>query len=171
MNRCLLCVVVLSISAHGQASANKGPQKITHSCHVYAVDIARAEKATDDILSGPVTPQEMVKRLKSVELILGTFTAEIGEEVRTTKSFPFPGSPLVVTASVFYTDETMRGGDSMWQGLAIGKAAVEDAITAPGASVTEVSFDQYTFKVRTKQTVCVDGKLWGFGNGMPDDVG
>lgn len=57
----------------------------------------------------------------------------------------------------------MDSSESMWQGLAVTKEPVENAILAPGASITEVNFDDATYKVRTKQRVLVEGKAWVVG--------
>jgi hypothetical protein len=38
---------------------------------------------------------------------LGTFEPVVGEEERTTRAFPIPGSKLFAVASVFYTDESL----------------------------------------------------------------
>lgn len=40
--------------------------------------------------------------------LIGEFEAEVGEERLTTKAFKIPGTKLVATAQVFYTDEYIR---------------------------------------------------------------
>src|SRR3954467_9129879 len=81
-------------------------QRATDACHVYVVDVKAAQKAYESL--GSNSSQEVqAKALSSVMKILGEFPAVVGEEELTTKSFLFPESKLVVTASVFYTDEPM----------------------------------------------------------------
>lgn len=98
----------------------------------------------------------------------------IGEERLTTKHYPFPGSKLVITASVYYTDESMAShpygefevhSGSMLIGVTVTNKAKPDAISASAgeSSITEVTYDQYTNKVRAKKYVTVRGRSYLVG--------
>jgi hypothetical protein len=98
--------------------------------------------------------------------ILGQFSATVGEEELTTKSFPLPGSNAVITASVYYTDEMMRsktGSDSMLLGIVVADKAQEDALTAPNNAVAEATYNQFTDAVRVKMNVKIKGRAFLVG--------
>jgi hypothetical protein len=101
-----------------------------HRCEVVAADIA-------------------AKRvLKKVE-----FSPVIGEEELTNKVFRIPETNLTVTASVFYTDESMAskaGQDSIQLALAVSKRAWPDAFQSPNNAVSEVTLATFdTARVQT----------------------
>jgi hypothetical protein len=101
-----------------------------HRCEVYVADIQ----------SGRV--------LKSIE-----FSPLTGEEELTTKVFRVPGTGLFVTASVFYTDESMlsqAGADSMELGLAVSRKMWAQAFASPNNAVAELTLNTFdTARVHT----------------------
>ena len=146
----LIAVVLLC------ASGSVPAQNSSDSCHVYLVDVKAAQK-TYETLAPNASPEAQAKALASVMKILGVFPAVVGEEEMTTKSFPVPESKLIITASVFYTDESMPT-DSMTLGLVVSNRAEKDAISAPNNAVSEVNYDGNTKMVRVRKYVDVNGR-------------
>src|ERR1044072_5050112 len=70
-------------------------------CHVYVVDSALAERFRN------APEKEQARLAKAAETIFPEFHPTIGEEELTTKTYRFPQSKLIITASVFYTDESL----------------------------------------------------------------
>ena len=101
-----------------------------HQCEVYAADIAA---------------KRVLKRVQ--------FSPLIGEEELTNKVFRISGTSLMVTASVFYTDESMAskaGLDSMQLALAISKRSWPDAFQSPNNAVAEMTLANFdTARVQT----------------------
>ncbi len=156
--------MALVIAFVGWSSAGSGAQPGMHDCHVYAVDLAEGEKLLRQMMAHPDTnSSELQKTAQKVEKILGKFKAEVGEEVATTRSYQLPGTDLTVTATVFYTDESMDLSDSILLGLVIAKGSVDNAIQAPGASVAEVNYEKTTYKVRATQRLLIQGRPWVVG--------
>jgi len=141
-------------------------------CHVYLVDLAKSRHA---LRTGTLAESDtaLTSALSEAETIFPEFQPKIGEEELTTKHYPFPGSKLIITASVFYTDESMAShgetasasrNDSMLIGITVSNRGKASAIEAQaGNSITEVTYDQYTNKVRAKQYVKVRGRMYLVG--------
>lgn len=132
-------------------------------CHVFVVDVAAAQKAPaiDD-------EQTMVKAAQAAQTIFPEFSLTPSEESLTTKHFRFPGTKHVITASVYYTDESMEssvGRDSIVLGVTLADREVSDAISqqAADSSVAEASYSDHTGKVRTKRYVTVNSKVYLIG--------
>lgn len=135
-------------------------------CHVYVVDIKAAKKAakkfeeTDD-----------PKTLSRAQTVFPAFETRILEEVFTTRHYRFPKGRLIITASVFYTDESMASKvgeeinpESMLLGIAVTRKKEEDAIyNLADNAVTEVGYDDNLSTVRVKKHVKVRGKLYLVG--------
>jgi hypothetical protein len=130
-------------------------------CHVYVVDVETARKAfenlgeTGGVASGVGTGQTVFPEFRSV----------IGEEELTTKSYAFPGNKLVITASVFYTDESMassEGVDSMLIGVAVSEKAQKDAMSSENNSVAEITMNERD-TVRTRKYLRINGRLYLVG--------
>jgi hypothetical protein len=138
----LVAMVIAVLSGAALAQSN------SDACHVYFVDVSAAEKAYKS-LPANATQEAQAKALASVMKILGEFQAVVGEEELTTKSYPFPDSKLLITASVFYTDESMPA-ESMMLGLVVSDKALKDALSAPNNAVAEVNYNESTkiFRVR-----------------------
>jgi len=101
-----------------------------HQCEVYVADIAS---------------KRIVKTVQ--------FSPLIGEEELTNKVFRIPETRLMVTASVFYTDESMAskaGADSMQLALAVSKHSWSQAFASPNNAVTEITLSTFdTARVST----------------------
>jgi hypothetical protein len=133
-------------------------------CHVYVVDVAKARKALDEY-HDTGNPEADTKTLASAQTVFTEFTAVVGEEVLTTKTYQFPGSNLVITASVYYTDESMassEGADSMLLGIAVSAKAQEDATTSEDNAVAEMTLNERDI-VRAKKFLRVNGRLYLVG--------
>ena len=153
------------------ASANA--QTGSDACHVYIVDIAKSQRAFERLRQ---TGNEGAddKALAAGQTLFPEFYPLVGEEELTTKHYPFPKSKLVITASVFYTDESMAShphgsfashSESMLIGVTVANKAKPDAISASGgqSSITEVTYDEYTNIVRAKKYVTVRGRSYLVG--------
>ena len=95
-----------------------------HQCEVYAADLA-SRRILRKVQFSPVT----------------------GEEELTNQVLHIPGTRLVVTASVFYTDESLAskaGADSMQLGLAVSQRSWPDAFKSPNNAVSEVTLSTLT---------------------------
>ena len=101
-----------------------------HQCEIYAADMVSQ------------------RILKTVH-----FSPLTGEEELTNQVLRIPGTTLVVTASVFYTDESMAskaGVDSMQLALAVSKRSLANAFQSPNNAVSEVTLSTFdTVRVRT----------------------
>jgi hypothetical protein len=135
------------------------------TCHVYVVDIALGKKAFEEFRETGDS-QADAKALAVGQTIFPEFHPLIGEEELTTKTYPFPGSTLVITASVYYTDESMasaEGADSMLVGIVISPKAQRDAISAENNAVSEVTDNDHLDTVRAKRYVRVNRRLYLVG--------
>lgn len=143
-------------------------------CHVYVVNTTNAEKIKEryEDSKNPEGNEELIKLVKENEVDFPEFKTKIGEEELTTDYFNFPGSNLIITASVFYTDESMDsithrgiGNDSMIIGIAVSKKRVKSAIGFPplNGAITEIAYNEFTSKVRAKQYVKFQGIIYLVG--------
>lgn len=162
--RAPLLVVFLSYGVAAQTGAD--------TCHVYVVDLAKSTRALKT-LERAESEEALAKALAAAQTIFPEFQPTIAEEGLTTKHYPFPGSKLVITASVYYTDESMAShgegasssrNDSMLIGIIVSSRRKASAIEPQaGNAITEVTFDQYTNKIRAKQHVKVLGRMYLVG--------
>jgi len=160
----LACVCLLSASA---AFAQSG----TDTCHVYVVDVRATERFRektdfDAFVQKSKPEQEAIVTAAGVGKTYEDFATTVGEEELTTKTYAFPKRKQVITASVFYTDESLsstRRRDSMLIGLSVAAKATEDAISAPDAVVAEISYDENTDVVRIKKNIVLDGRPYVVG--------
>ena len=163
----VLASLLLVFLAYGVA-AQTGVDK----CHVYVVDLAKSTHALKT-LEKAESEEALAKALSAAQTIFPEFQPTIGEEELTTKHYSFPGSKLVITASVYYTDESMAShgegasssrNDSMLVGITVANRGKESAIEPhAGNAITEVTYDQYTNKIRAKQHVKVLGRMYLVG--------
>jgi hypothetical protein len=133
-------------------------------CHVYLLETkaARQAAATND-----------PRALARAQTIFPAFATRIGEEVFTTRHYRFPGTKLFITASVFYTDESLGAKvgakgeinpESMLLGITVTGKKEANAIFPPaGNAVAEVGYDDHLSTVRVKQYVRVNGKQYLVG--------
>lgn len=164
----VFALVIFSNSTFAQLSKEFGDK-----CHVYVVDGKKAIKAGDDFFNaGNAKANE--NALSAAETTFPEFTTKIGEEELTTKHFSFPNSKLIITVSVFYTDESLAShpqgkftvnNQSMLIGVMVSNKAQESALSesTPNAAITEVTYDEYTNIVRTKQYIKVGGRKFLLG--------
>ena len=168
-----LNAAILTITCSLVVSGALAQKQGKDACHVYVVDVAKLRHAFD---TAPRTDNEAAdeKALSVGQTIFPEFRPTIGEEELTTKHYSFPGSKLIITASVYYTDESMAShghgefvshSDSMLVGVTVSNRARLNAIDASAgdnASV-EVTYNQFTNKVRAKKYVRVAGRTYLVG--------
>ena len=141
-------------------------------CHVYLVDAIKAKQALKGYGSG--NEEAELKALAAAQTVFPEFSPVIGEEQLTTKHYAFPGSKFVITASVFYTDESMASqgydaidshAESMIIGVTVANRARPNATSeaAGEGAIAEVTYDQYTNKVRAKKYIRIGGRSYLLG--------
>ena len=153
----LFLLLIAAPSAEGQSASD--------DCHVYAVDVVTAQKAFERFQSTGDDAKDS-KALEAGTTILGTFSTKVAEEALTTKTYRLPGSRLIVTASVFYTDESMAsasGRDSILLAVAIAAKAQPDATAALNNAVAEASYDDHFAVARVKRLAIIEGRRWLVG--------
>jgi len=141
------------------------------TCHVYVIDVEATQKlrekmSADDFTKKSRQEQEAIVKASGSTKVYEEFTTKVGEEELTTKTYPFPKGAQVITASVFYTDESMRSkasSDSMLLAISVAAKASPDALSAPDAAVTEITYGENTDTVRLKKNLLVDGRLYVVG--------
>lgn len=134
-------------------------------CHVYVVDVAQARKAVESFRESGSAEAD-AKALSVGQTVFPEFRPVKGEEELTTKTYRLPGSSLIITASVYYTDESMasaKGVDSMLVGVVMSPQPKQNAISAESNAVSEVTFNDNLDTVRAKQYVRVKGLLYLVG--------
>lgn len=134
-------------------------------CHVYAVDVAQARQAAESFRETGSAEAD-AKALSKGQTVFPEFRPVKGEEELTTKTFRLPGSSLIITASVYYTDESMasaEGSDSMLVGVVMSPQPQQNAITAESNAVAEVTYDDNLDTVRAKKYMKVQGRLYLVG--------
>lgn len=135
------------------------------ACHVYLIDQKIAEKAFDK-LDQAKDQKEQIALMSEGVTILGQFSTVHGEEELTTKTFRIPRSRLIITASVFYTDETLptkHGGESMLLALAVGYRPQESALDAQNNAVAEIPDSLDLDIARVKRNITVRGRSYLVG--------
>src|SRR6185436_16642376 len=136
-------------------------QKNNDRCHVYVVDVEKTRKILEDFKTTGNSVTD-AKLLAAGQTVFPEFRPVIGEEELTTKSYPFPESDLIITASVYYTDESMassRGNDSMQLGIVVSPKAQKNALSVDGSSITEITLNDRD-TVRAKKFLTVKGRLY-----------
>lgn len=110
------------------------------------------------------------------QVMLEKFTTIIGEEELTSKTFRFLKTGLFITASVYYTDESMasvNGYDSMMLGVAVSEKPLVDAFSAPNNAFAEVTLATLD-TVRAKKNYRIKGRTYLIGiecsKGKHDDI-
>lgn len=138
-----------------------------HLCHVYIVDSAKAEQYDD-----ANSDKERAKLAKAAQTIFPKFKPTVGEEELTTKTYRFPRSKLIITASVFYTDETMattKSADSIMVGITVAPKRFREALSAPNNAVAETALTSEPYAVAAKKWLRVNGRLYVVGIECRDD--
>lgn len=143
-------VVLVLVSAVAGIAQNRGD-----ACHVYVVDVEKAKRALD--MDGGGTARE--KAFAAAQTVFPEFFPKVGEEETTVKTYPFPGGSLFITASVFYTDESMASADSASSMLlSIGVSPKQREESLSGHALAEVTYNDSTDTVRVKKYVKVRGR-------------
>ena len=134
-------------------------------CHVYVVDVAQARKAVESFRESGSAEAD-AKALAKGQTVFPEFRPVKGEEELTTKTYRLSGTSLIITASVYYTDESMasaEGADSMLVGVVMSPQPQQNAISAESNAVSEVTYNDTLDTVRAKKYVRVKGLLYLVG--------
>ena len=134
-------------------------------CHVYVVDVASARKAANALREN-TDDKAIAKALSVGQTVFPDFYPTIAEEELTTKTYRFPKTNLTISASVFYTDESMassKGNDSMLLGIVVSSRPIRDATSAPDNAVTEVTYNDGLDTVRAKKFLTLNGRQYLIG--------
>ena len=153
-----------AVSAQTRAQSAGGAQANGDLCHVYVVDAAKARRALRGYLNSQDDEKEE-RALAAAQVVFPDFYTTLGEEELTTKTYRFPGSRLHITASVFYTDESMAsaaGADSMQLAVAVSRRPLRDAFDIEDNAVAELT-DAGADAARVKKYVRVGGRLYLLG--------
>jgi hypothetical protein len=164
-----IVVLVILLTASNLASA----QSTNDQCHVYVVDIAASRKAFDDLRETGDADAD-AKKLLVGQTTFPVFMTSFQEEQLTTKHYRFPHSKLIITASVYYTDESMPSygngkydvnDQSMLIGILVSTKALKSAVSSstPKSALAETTYDEWTNKVRAKQYVRIRGRSFLIG--------
>jgi len=133
-------------------------------CHVYVLDVAKARRAAESFTETGNAAAD-AKALSVGQTVFAEFSPVMGEEELTTKSYRFPGTRLMITASVYYTDESMasaEGSDSMTIGIAVSPKSLKNALIAEQNAASEVTSNKVD-TVRAKKYLRVNGRLYLIG--------
>jgi hypothetical protein len=142
-----------------------GAQTRSDVCHVYVVDVEKARKAYESFRETGNAEAD-AKALLVGQTQFPEFHPVTGEEELTTKTYRLPGSNLIITASVYYTDESMKsaeGFDSMLVGIVTSLKAQPDATSAENNAVSEVTDNDNLDTVRAKKYVRVKDRIYLVG--------
>lgn len=169
MSFVLLCdvkrLIIATLILFPLLSGISGAQTRSDACHVYVVDVALAKSAAESFRETGNAARD-AKALSAGQTVFPEFRPVIGEEELTTKTYRFPGSNLTITASVYYTDESMAsaaGSDSMVVGVLVSRKPQRDALSADDNAVAEVTYDGNLDTVRAKKYVKVNRRLYLVG--------
>lgn len=169
----VLSITVLTIPSPAQ---NKNSSDAYMDiCHVYVVDTAKAKKLQDLYFESKESEmdEKMLTLKKEAETEFPIFKTRYAEEELTTKHYPFPNSSLIITASIYYTDESLASrapdgyysGSSMIIGISVTNKKEISSIGFPpiNNAITEVTYDNHTNMIRTKKYVTVRGRIYLVG--------
>jgi len=147
-------------------AAQTNPNDQAHKCHVYLVDVAAMRKAFESYEENR-DEDTYKKDTTKAQRIFPEFAPKIGEEELTTRHYDLPESKLKITASVYYTDESMasaEGEDSMVIGVTLNEKKLESALAdVRSNAIAEVTLDDHTDTLRAKQYVEVKGRRYLLG--------
>ncbi len=143
-------------------------------CYVWALDIEAGRELFNDLNDEKwerMTEDEKKAAAAEVEKRFEKFHPELGEEELTARTYPLPRTDQTITASVYYTDESMAvdvDGQpevlySMFLCLAVGESPHENACEAPNNAVAEVADTKFNFKSRVSTRVEVNGRPYSIG--------
>jgi hypothetical protein len=160
-----LAFALAPLAARAGAAENAAAQDAGDLCHVYVVDTEKARKALEEYSGGAGDPARVAKAVAAAQAVFPEFRTVVAEEQLTTKSYPFPGARLFITASVYYTDESMasaHGADSMQLAVAVGPKAFPDALDADDNAAAELTLGGAD-TARAKKYLKVGGRRYLVG--------
>jgi len=152
-------VVVLSIVLL-VSSVNSFAQHVAKGCHVYTVDTAAAEKMMERVNECEKIPA------KCGVVEFPAFIPVIGEEEFTTRTYKFPWSPLTITASLFFTDESLassKGSDSVVMTITLARTWPKEVQADENSAQAEFSLTSNADAIRVKRYYRVQGKQYLVG--------
>lgn len=129
-------------------------------CHVYVIDYAAAEKA------GPEGCLKDKDESKCGVTIFPEFKPEIGEEISTTKTYPFPKLKFIITAKILFTDEMLssaKGSDSLMMSISVAPRELRDEFSDENSAVAEFSLADMADAMRVKRIFRLQGKRYFVG--------
>jgi len=153
-SRCIIIaiLIVLGLAATTQAQGDV--------CHVYVVDSALAERYRD------APEKEQARLAKAAQTIFPEFQPVIGEEELTTKTYRFPRSKLIITASVFYTDESLRSvksADSINVAVVVSPRRLREALSADNNAAAEATYTGEPITIQARKFVRVNNRTYAVG--------
>jgi hypothetical protein len=152
--RYIIIAVLISLGVAASAQAQGDV------CHVYVVDSALAERYRE------ASEKDRVRLAKTAETIFPEFRPTIGEEELTTKTYRFPRGKLIITASVFYTDESLRSvktADSIMVAVVVSSKRERDALYAENNTVAETSYTGNPITIQARKLVRVNNRWYAVG--------
>ena len=129
-------------------------------CHVFVVDSALAERYRE------ASAKEQARLARAAETIFPEFHPTIGEEELTTKTYRFPRSELIITASIFYTDESLRSvksADSIIVAVVVSSRRLREALSAENNAVAETTYTSNPITIQARKFVRVNNRLYAVG--------
>jgi len=146
-------------------------QAKTDACHVYVIDVKatqefREKTDFDAFMKKSKQEQEAIMAAAGVGKTYEEFATKVGEEELTTRTYQFPRGKQVITASIFYTDESMASAthqESMLLAISVAAKPAENALSAADAAIAEVSYGEGTDAVRVKKNLVVEGRSYIVG--------
>lgn len=170
---CVFSIAIFTTFSHSQD--NNSSEAYEDICHVYVVDAEKALIVRELYLESekPETDEKLLKLIKETEFEFPVFKTKFIEEELTTKHYPFPNSNLIITASVYYTDESLASYapkgyisvNSITIGISVSKKREISSVGFPptNSAITEVTYDRTTNKIQAKQYVKVRGRIYLVG--------
>src|SRR5262249_6298105 len=110
--------------------------------------------------------KERERIAKLAQTIFPEFRTNVGEEELTTKTYRFPHSKLIITASVFYTDESLRSeksADSLIVSLVVSPRRMQEAFSAENNAVEETTYTSNPITIQARKFVRVNERWYAAG--------
>lgn len=151
------CIIIAILIILGFAATTQAQGDV---CHVYVVDSALAERFRD------APEKEQALLAKAAQTIFPEFHPVIGEEELTTKTYRFPRSKLIITASVFYTDESLRSvksADSINVAVVVSPRSLREALSADNNAVAETTYTSEPITIQARKFVRVNRRIYVVG--------
>lgn len=129
-------------------------------CHVYVVEVEKALKMDE-------MSEAQLKECGKKPAMCGitefpNFEPLMGEEELTTKTFKFPFAPLIITASVFVTDESGLGDETATLTITLAKNSPKGVQADENSAQAEISLGNKS-QARVKRYYRVNKKEYLVG--------